>query len=416
MAMMLAKRKCCCGGCTYFDAIPSSPAAGQVTFTSALDDDLLVPQSGTWDVDGSGNLRVTGPGKILVNVAQPDAVTRMRLVAVTGSYVNGSVIRLSIDYTDDNNRHYAEGYIDSTFGGGAGTTGKIAKVSGGSETVLYDDERINFYNSTFFGSTKQGSFCIQDYGTRFSTSGFDATIGDPITAPSTPVGGLYAAIEVEQGTTDVHTFTSIKLSKVGYPACPVPTCAACLPVMGCYRIPASGFLVDVSGVSDGPSSGYSYFSSGVAANFNASFVCDQISEYYYGTQFFETSPCYGPGYGSYSGQRYAWRSAVFALDPVIVYTESGYSFNYTHGRVILIPRETGDACSTAFDLILQISQSDNDTCLLWLWVAHVIPSTYSGDNVDADCTALDAATYSDNTATFPHTEVQENIVFTVTAL
>lgn len=423
---MLGKKRCCCNvTCDYLIGRPSSGGVPGVTaFSDLISSGAITVISGTWTTASGGRLRVTGPGKILINVPQPDSQSRMRLAFASNTAGGGgtainydAVIRLFVDYTDDDNCHYAEGHLWSGFGVDPETEGKIARVSGGSETVLWN-RPFNYYVSDVGGGTLSGSLCVQDDGVHFSNKYYES-IFDPIPDATSATGGLYAAIEVIQGEGEAYEFDEIGLSKISYPGCPTGTCDRCLQVPGaCAKIPASGFSVGISGVVDGPTGGSTEFS-GVAANFNQTFVVDEINSFYTGTLFFETAPCQ-VGYTASFARSYAWRSAVFELDPVIVYTEGFYSFNYTYGRVVLVPRYTDlDPCTVEFDLILQISQSDNDTCVLWLCIAAVEPSTYSGNDVNTDCTALDGATFSDNVLTSPHGGtggIQENIVFTVTAL
>ena len=362
------KTKCCCG-CAYFSAFASgTPGPGQKLLSDALGVEITV-DSGDWDIDSFGRLRVIGPGRIILEPSQPHAESRYALRYESGnsfgfgdSEAENTFVRLYIDWLDSANHHYAEGWtfledIDEI------PSGKIVRVNSGVETELSDTHpdywrNIPFPPFFFYG----GTICIQ--GGTVNASGPDWGVDTPIaTRPTTPVGGYKAAIEVIQAEGFGYTFTSIMLFKMGGDDCPTASgyCGGCFATRGCQSLPAGGFLVTLDGVGNGTDdSSRSYCSNG-ASNFNGSFTCDQFVFVGLGQNF-------GTGMdnpGSATGLATGW----FELSPDATCRIRGMiggpvDKTFTHGRVILEP--VGDSgsptfgnehCTTGFKLHLMLSDN-----------------------------------------------------------
>ena len=382
--MLLGRKRCCCSACTYFHAVASSPGEGQVTFQAALDNDLITELSGTWAVDGGGRLNVTGSGAIRLEVLQPDSASLQRLewygnLGLSDNHQNTNV-RMSVDYTDDNNRHYAEGkaYLPGFGGPFSFGYGKIARVSGGSETVLAErdvgDFSISFRETDpFLATYLSGTLCIHGNtvsltaGQRTS-NGQSALIIDPAVPSAGPVGGYLAAIEVEQDSGKVFTFDQIRLTRVGSTVCPEATCLSCFAISGCQQAPAQ-MLATIAGVADDGISG--------SANFNGGFALDLVHTY-------------RPDPSVFGGcvELACYASAAFALASTI--TIGGVPYYY--GRVYLQPVSSASGCVTLFRLYLAILQSATSYCTNAHLVGVMEPT--SGEDVSFDCSQLDEAAYS----------------------
>ncbi len=391
--MLLGRKRCCCGEgpCVYFDAVSASPGDGQVTFTDALGNELITEVSGTWAIDGSGRLRVTGNGKIRLEVPQPDSAALQRLEFfgnLSSSNDDDTIVRLSVDYIDESNRHYVEGkaFVPSFGGFPAVYKGKIARVESGSETVLYDETAkflaINF-REVDSGATEYlaGSICIQNntVAAGYGLGASPVVVRSPALNSAGPVGGYKAAIEIVQDSGKAFIFDRIRLLRTAADPCPTPECLSCFGAPGCQKAP-DHVLATISGVTDG-----SGWSAG-ASNFNGSFTLDLV-------RTFRAEP------GVFGGcvELACYASASFSLSSTI--TLSGVDYSY--GRIYLVPK-IGTGCETKFDLFIQVSDFS------WAYcqnpgVTHVQQLGYlkpdDGTDVGFDCTSLDEAAFSGGTYT-----------------
>lgn len=390
--MLVTKKKKCCCGCSYFTAVKSDPASGQVLFSAALGTTITV-LDGDWDIDGGGRLRVTGTGMIVLETSQPSSESKYA-ISFTSDQNSGTIsgdpdrlVALYLDYVDVNNHHVAEGGCDD-----APSTpfppAKVARVVGGSESVLSTGQPFYFSFSLFSGVRLLGGFmCFQ--GTSVAAAGPLQTVPGPKPA-TTPVGGFKAAVKVTQGATETFTFEDITLSKLSDPSCPLPEtfCHICMSMRGCFTIPAGGFLVTLQDVANGVNDFFHAWCSAGADSFNGSFTCDQLSSYALGV---------GAPFGADG-----WACPWFELDPDLSCAIAG-PITFTHGRIILEPTGYDGVspvepdCPTPFRLHLMATnfpESPDVNNLIHRYIGTMTPTSSSGNDVGWACEEIELAEFS----------------------
>jgi hypothetical protein len=209
-----------------------------LSLSGTVDTCMWQSDRGSWGADYAA----TGDSILRLNRPHPLGKTTMRAVAAGAGINVGEVMRVFVNYLDDDNTHFAELEFTST------TSHRVAvgKRVAGVDTIL--DERINITGTLTFPRTASVYACFDGTGIGGATGnpGTDlGNIGSSASSVSTEIaGGAYAAI----GSSGGMNFTSFTLDKHLSTVSPAePTCPQCPNTCYCFAttLARDGYIVDL---------------------------------------------------------------------------------------------------------------------------------------------------------------------------
>lgn len=219
MAVPRCSRKCDCPSCVIGVGNFSGAATTVIPgFTEV---------SGNWELDGAGNLVVTGPAVIRFDTPHPDGITGGQNVRTTFTPTGTGVVRtrVLVSYIDGNNYLAAEVYINYT---GCDYL-RLYKVEGGVETQLGNEQllwgialnveytlRVCWDPANEYG---YGGSASANLRAILSTSSFGRSYQNEIDGVSW-AGGAYVGLGIPAGTTKFSSFIFNRMKSAEWPACP----------------------------------------------------------------------------------------------------------------------------------------------------------------------------------------------------